>query len=250
MKRLRRLFKPAGAISTTVELPDISAQDRRIIDATAGYTMTGPERRFALIESIRYLVQANVPGDFVECGVWRGGSVLTMILTLQELGLDNRDFWLYDTFEGMTAPTAEDVSRFSSPALATWTAAQNGAKRAWQQMFRPEVFSMEKVVELLHATGYPKDRLHFVRGPVEDTLPATIPAQIALLRLDTDWYASTRHELDHLYPRLASRGVLLIDDYGHWQGCRQAVDEYFSQPDIEPVLLNRIDYTARVAVKP
>ena len=107
----------------------------------------------------------------------------------------------------------------------------------------------DEVRRNLASTGYPSDRLHFIRGRVEDTIPASAPESIALLRLDTDWYESTRHELTHLYPRLVRGGVLIIDDYGHWQGARQATDEYFSVLG-SPVLLHRIDYTGRIAVKP
>jgi O-methyltransferase len=96
-------------------------------------------------------------------------------------------------------------------------------------------------------TGYPAERLHLHRGPVEETLPRQSPGPLALLRLDTDWYKSTLHELEHLYPLLAGGGILIIDDYGHWQGARRAVDEYFA--DSPPLLLNRIDYTGRIAVK-
>jgi hypothetical protein len=91
--------------------------------------------------------------------------------------------------------------------------------------------------------------VNLVKGPVESTIPATIPDQLAILRLDTDWYESTKHELDHLYPRLVSGGILIIDDYGHWQGARQAVDEYFARQNLKP-LLSRIDYTCRIMIKP
>jgi len=100
----------------------------------------------------------------------------------------------------------------------------------------------------LTQSGYPTGRLHFVRGPVETTLPEHAPERLALLRLDTDWYESTRHELQHLYPRLSEGGVLIVDDYGHWEGARRAVDEYFERHPPAP-LLNRIDYTGRIAVK-
>jgi hypothetical protein len=96
--------------------------------------------------------------------------------------------------------------------------------------------------------GYPKEKLHYVQGKVEDTIPGAAPGQIALLRLDTDWYESTHHELIHLYPRLSAGGVLIVDDYGHWQGSRRAVDEWIAQTGAR-ILLNRIDYTGRVAVK-
>ncbi len=98
------------------------------------------------------------------------------------------------------------------------------------------------------STGYPEERLHFVKGKVEETIPGDLPGKIALLRLDTDWYESTRHELEHLWPLLVPGGVLIIDDYGHWAGARRAVDEFFADR-VDAPLLNRVDYTARVGVK-
>ena len=106
----------------------------------------------------------------------------------------------------------------------------------------------ERVRHNLGSTGYPEAQVTYVRGPVEETIPGTMPHRIALLRLDTDWYASTAHELRHLFPRLVTGGVLIIDDYGHWEGARRAVDEYFRDSDAK-VLLNRIDYTGRIGVR-
>ena len=111
------------------------------------------------------------------------------------------------------------------------------------------IAGIEDVTENMRATGYPMERVHLVRGPVETTIPEHAPATIALLRLDTDWYSSTKHELEHLYPRLVARGVLIIDDYGHWEGARGAVDEYLATLPVKP-LLSRIDYTGRCCVKP
>ena len=108
--------------------------------------------------------------------------------------------------------------------------------------------SLEDVKKNLTASGYPPERIHYIQGKVEDTIPDTAPTQICMLRLDTDWYESTRHELAHLYPLLSRHGVLVIDDYGHWQGARQAVDEYFAARP-EPVYLHRVDYTARLVVR-
>ncbi|MDA0653017.1 MAG: macrocin O-methyltransferase, partial [Proteobacteria bacterium] len=96
--------------------------------------------------------------------------------------------------------------------------------------------------------GYPFDRFNLSAGDILQTMPKAAPGKIALLRLDTDWYESSRHELDHLYPRLESGGVLIIDDYGDWDGARLAVDEYFAQASVFP-LLCRIDGTGRIAVK-
>jgi hypothetical protein len=86
-----------------------------------------------------------------------------------------------------------------------------------------------------------------IAGKVEETLPEHAPESIALLRLDTDWYESTRHELEHLFPRVVAGGVLLLDDYGHWKGSRKAVDEYFAAQGIT-MLLNRVDYTGRLGI--
>jgi hypothetical protein len=225
----------------------VSAADLAIIERVRPYSITSQDRLVACIDSVRYCVARGVPGAFAECGVWRGGSVLAMILTLQELGAEERDIYLYDTFEGMTEPTEADTSPYEQSALATWRDAEQSGERAWQGYFDPELFNEQQVRETLVATGYPESRLHFVRGKVEDTLPAGAPERIALLRLDTDWYESTRHEMEHLYPRLERGGVLIIDDFGHWDGARRAVEEYFAGHP--PLLLSRIDYTGRIAVK-
>lgn len=210
--------------------------------------MTGPVRLQALIDAVRHCIRAGISGAMVECGVWRGGSVVAMALTLGELGATDRDLYLYDTFEGMTAPTERDTSALEPPALETWERAAGESARPWGELFDPAVFSEEQVRETVLATSYPPDRVHLVRGPVVQTLPAAAPEQLALLRLDTDWYESTRQELCELYPRLASGGVLIIDDYGHWEGARRAVDEYFASP-APPILLHRVDYTCRIGVK-
>jgi O-methyltransferase len=230
-------------------LDGVTPEDRRVIEPALPYTITSVPRLLAVVDAVRHCVAHDLPGAFAECGVWRGGSVLAMVLTLQELGRDDRDLYLYDTFEGMTEPDERDVSVFEQPALSTWNAAHESGRTPWSEFFDDEQVSEEAVARLLHSTGYPAERIHLVRGPVEETIPARAPDRLALLRLDTDWYASTIHELEHLYPRIAPQGVLIIDDYGHWQGARQAVDEYFAAHGPAP-LLQRVDYTARMAVKP
>lgn len=228
--------------------PDMSVEAKAILDEATPYSMTGAPRLAALIDAVQYIVEKDVPGAFVECGVWRGGSVLAMIRTLQAANVTDRDIYLYDTFTGMTPPTSEDLSDYDLPATVVWEGANEAGERAWDHLFNSQIYSLSQVRELLLATGYPEERLHFVVGKVEDTIPKTMPKQLALLRLDTDWYVSTKHELHHLYPNLSQHGVLIIDDYGHWKGCRQAVDEYFSELK-EFLLLNRVDYTCRIAVR-
>ena len=226
----------------------LAPEERRLIEPVLPFTLTSVERLEALVDAVRYCVRRGLPGAFAECGVWRGGSVMAMILTLQEQGVTDRDIHLYDTFEGMTAPTQHDVSSFDGSALEVWEDAHAEGRRPWAELFSPDTFSEDGVREALVATGYPEARLHLVRGPVEETLPGHAPEQLALLRLDTDWYESTRHEMTHLYPRLTDGGVLIIDDYGHWEGAARAVEEHFAEHPPAP-LLNRIDYTGRIAVK-
>ncbi|WP_416437474.1 TylF/MycF/NovP-related O-methyltransferase [Phnomibacter sp. MR] len=203
------------------------------------YTMTSPERLYALHKAVLYTIEKNLPGDFVECGVWRGGSSMMIALTLQQLGVHNRQLYLYDTFEGMSEPTEADKDIAGGDA-AQLLATHNKTAGIWAYA------DLQDVQQNMQLTGYPAAHIHYVQGKVEDTIPATIPAAIALLRLDTDWYESTKHELIHLYPLLAPQGALIIDDFGHWQGAKKAVLEYF---DKQPVLLNRIDYTGRILIK-
>jgi hypothetical protein len=226
----------------------LSDRERAVVAEAQPHSITSPERLIGNMDAVQYVVERDIPGAFVECGVWRGGSVLVMIRTLQDLGVDDRDFYLYDTYEQMTAPSEADTSRFDDPALQTWQAAQAEGRTAWDVYFNPDLFSLEGVKDLMRSTGYPVERIHFVVGRVEDTLPAHAPERIALLRLDTDWYESTKHELEQLYPRVSDGGVLIVDDYGHWDGCRRAVDEYFADGS-QRVLFGRVDYAARMAVK-
>ena len=247
IRRLRGAGDAREPTPAEADLGEVSAEDRPILERALPHTMTGVARLQALVDAVRYCERRGLAGAFCECGVWRGGSVLAMILTLQELGITQRELYLYDTFEGMTEPGEHDTSRHHPPALEVWREARRRQDRPWPELFDPESFSEASVRETLLATGYPADRLHFVAGAVEETLPDRAPAELALLRLDTDWYESTRHELAHLYPRLVAGGVLIVDDYGHWEGARRAVDEYFAERPAP--LLARIDYTGRIAVK-
>jgi hypothetical protein len=218
--------------------PDFSEADKSLYLKVRPYTLTTPARVFMLARSLEYLSQHGIAGAVVECGVFKGGSMMAMAETLLRLK-DFRELYLYDTFEGMTAPTDED---------GDW------AKRIWEENKRADhnewVYSpLEDVKRNIASTGYPHDKLHFVKGKVEDTIPAHMPEQIAMLRLDTDFYTSTRHELLHLFPRLVKGGVLIIDDYGSFRGSRQATDEFMSEQKL-PMLLSRIDADARLAIKP
>jgi hypothetical protein len=198
------------------------------------FTMTSKQRLFALYEAVNYIKKHNVEGDIVECGVWRGGSSMMAALALKNDY--TRDLYLYDTFEGMNAPTEDDVNMVGEVAEGTW----QGRDKCEAEI--------EEVRKNMVLTKYPDQKIKCIAGMVEDTIPKTIPEKISILRLDTDWYESTYHELVNLYPKLVKGGVLIIDDYGHWQGAKKAVDQYFEENNV-PILLNRIDYTGRIAIK-
>ena len=226
------------------EIFDLEPEFLDLYERCREQTMTSIERMYALYSATRYVIDNNIRGDFVECGVWRGGSVMLIAATLLQFGRHDRKIWLYDTFSGMTAPSADDTQSMSGrPATAILA---EHAKTADDPFWG---IAPRFVVDTnLRTTGYPLSNVEIIEGDVLSTIPLNVPAEIALLRLDTDWYASTRHELEHLYPRVAYGGVVIVDDYGYWSGARKATDEYFARLPSRP-LLNRIDYTGRVAVK-
>ncbi len=191
------------------------------------YTMLSIERLYANYKAIEYICKNKIGGAIVECGVWKGGSMMLMIETLKLFNDLQRDIYLYDTFEGMPQPDAVDKKASGISAFEKWKQNQRSNYNEW--CYSP----LEEVKNNINTTAYPTMYLHFIKGKVEDTIPHVIPEKIALLRLDTDWYSSTKHELVHLFPNLEKGGVIIIDDYGSWQGARKAVDEYLSENNIK-----------------
>jgi len=227
------------------DLPeDLHPFTKEIFKAVKPYTMTCIERVDALINAVQYIVENNIEGAMVECGVWRGGSIMTMALTLKKLGIENKEIYLYDTFSGMTEPAEVDV------AVDGETAKQIFSQKKISQDQSDWCFSsLEEVKDNIFSTGYPKELFHFVKGKVENTIPQAIPDKISLLRLDTDWYESTKHEMEHLFPILEKKGVLIIDDYGYWKGSRKAIDDYIEKKKI-CIFFNKTDnFGARIAIK-
>jgi O-methyltransferase len=239
--RMPMLFRQSRSRRSPALPPDIDAEARGVIEAVAPYTMTSPERILALRDAVQHVCRHGIPGDIVECGVWRGGSMMAAALTLQRLG-ERRTLHLFDTFEGMPPPGAEDRDLGGTAAQELLADEDRETGSTWA--FGP----LADVRRNMLSTGYPAGLVRFVAGRVEETIPDHAPEQIAVLRLDTDWYESTNHELVHLFPRLTIGGVLIIDDYGHWKGARKAVDEYIAATGAR-LLLSRIDYTGRMAVK-
>ena len=215
-----------------------------IMEQVVGYTMIPDESLYAVIEAVRYVSQWKIPGSFVECGVWRGGATMSAVLTWKELGETDRSIYLYDTFTGMTEPKEEDRDpRGRINVHEKYRQKQTGTDESdWCRA------GLDDVKQNMAKTGYPFDKFIFVEGKVEDTLPNTLPDEIAILRLDTDWYESTKQELIYLFPRLVSKGVIIVDDYYSWTGSKQAVDEYLASIN-SPVFLKRVADTV-IGVKP
>ena len=237
-------IRKKGSFDIPPEFPsDFTENDIEIIKKVKPFTLTSNERIYALLQATKYVIHNDIPGDIIECGVWRGGSMMAVALTLLKEKKSEKDLYLFDTYEGMSKPTDLDVSFEGKKADNQFEENKRNEDSAdWC------LASLDEVKQNVIKTGYNTEKLHFIKGKVENTLPEHAPKQIALLRLDTDWYESTKHELIHLFPRLVSGGVLILDDYGYWAGAKKAVDEYFSQTKTQ-ILLNRIDQTGRIAIK-
>jgi O-methyltransferase len=233
---LQKLQKEAGS-----NLINDIQEDKNFVelyDRIKQYTMVDIERCYALYNAVNYIIKNNIPGDFAECGVWRGGSCMLIAYMLTEARITDRTIWMYDTFEGMTKPGVND----GEEEKQEWEKNKiSGTINGW-------CLADEKDAEAnMRNTGYPFEKIKIIKGEVENRIPQFTPSQIALLRLDTDWYASTKHELTHLFPLIEKKGVLIIDDYGAWQGAKKAVDEYFAGSDY--TFLHRIDWTGRMLIK-
>jgi O-methyltransferase len=243
---VRKVTRPLGVdvIKYRKAPQDVLPEDVDLIEFVRPYTLTTPERIYAVAQATRYVVNAKIEGAFVECGVWRGGSTMAAAKTLVDIGAADRDIYLFDTFEGMTKPTEADLDVQGLKAADEFERTKTGEDSStWVEV------PLEEVKANVGKTGYDQSLVHYVKGKVEETLPDNAPDKIAFLRLDTDWYESTKHEMETLWPRLVPGGVLIVDDYGHWKGSRQAVDEYIAENGLA-LLLNRIDYTGRLVQKP
>lgn len=240
-KLISKLLKPE--VTDNTQYADFTQDDWEIINFVRPYTMTSVERLKSLSDAVNYVVENNIEGDFVECGTWKGGSVMCMQKKLMRLNQNDRQFWVFDTYEGMPEPDDVDKNFNKTAAQQLLDAEEKDNSLTWAYS------NYEETTGNILSTGYPAEKMNFVKGLVEDTIPQTQIESIALLRLDTDWYSSTKFELETLYPKLVKGGVLIIDDYGHWEGCKKAVDEYFELNKI-PVFMSRIDYTGRLIIKP
>jgi hypothetical protein len=208
-------------------------------------TMTSKNRAFALFEAVNYILDNGIPGMFVECGVWRGGSAMVIASTLEWRKVNNRRIFLYDTFDGMTEPSPSDYDLHGNQAIDL-------LKDGGDDSLVKASCDIASVRANMISTGFPRERINYVQGDVRITLKNRKFEPIALLRLDTDFEDSTAAELHYLYPSVSSGGIVIIDDYGHWHGAKKAVDSFLDRERSSgrKHFLVPLDYTGRLFVKP
>ena len=239
---ISKYHPPQPAVQPSEEFPiDFESQYVDIIKKVKPYTMTSSERLYQLIYCVKYLVENRIAGDFVECGVWRGGSILTMIETLKMLDVRDRKLQLFDTF------SSDDI--FATKTAITEDEPFQGSLEEIKESSGIDFsVNLDDVKRVMKNTNYPTENVVFNVGRVEDTIPEARVDSIALLRLDTDWYDSTKLQLEEFYDKVVPNGVVIFDDYGFWKGHKKAADEFLAKNNIKPLLL-RNDSSCRLFIK-
>ncbi|MBI3551715.1 MAG: class I SAM-dependent methyltransferase [Elusimicrobia bacterium] len=234
---------------------DLEDEARRLIEKVRPYTMLPDERLITLYQQVVHCESAGVPGDFVECGVWKGGAVALMALANLKRGAARRSIHLFDAFTQICEP-----DKAVDGAKAVRQAREFGRGGSAEGRMRPlEGFydsmggpgTLEGNKDLLERqVRYDPAFLHYHRGWFQETMPQDAPkiGRIAILRLDGDWYASTKVCLEHLYDKVVKGGFVVVDDYGCYEGCRKAVDEFRSERKIADYL-HHIDADGRYWLK-
>jgi len=220
---------------------DLEGPAREAIAQVGSHTQLSYERLVTLYEQVAYVERCGLPGSLVECGVWRGGASAMMALANLAEGPARRPLHLFDSFEGMPQPRADVDGLAAMDLMRSASPSSPGVN----------VASPQQALDLIVGrVGYPESSVVVHKGWFEDTIPIAREAlgAIAVLRIDGDWYESTRTVFEHLYDLVVPGGVVVIDDYGHFEGCRRATDEFLGRhaPD---AYLHYIDYTGRYLIK-
>jgi hypothetical protein len=239
--------KPSFNNSFNDRFSDIDKCEQGYLLGLKDYTMTSLERQITFLRAIEYVLEHNIEGDIVECGVWRGGNMMLAARVLKSYNNNVKKLWLYDTFEGMPKPRDDKDFVAKDNTLASDCLSKEIKSKENSNVWA--IADFQEVVQNVYSTGIDKDNVVFVKGLVEKTIPEHKPEKISILRLDTDWYSSTLHELNCLYPLVSQGGLVIIDDYGHWGGAKQATNEFLSNLESPPPFLHRIDYTCRMFQK-
>lgn len=214
VRRLARRLKRGTKELIWWSLPPASPAELRLLQTVRPYTMVPLPRLRTLWKLANRISAQGIQGAFVECGSCNGG---TGAILANVAARDGRNVWLFDSFEGLPQPRSEDGERAKE-----WVGKCLGRE--------------EMVREVLARTGARTENVRIVKGWFEDTLRPSPTGATALLHLDADWYESTMQILESLYDRVVPGGYLVVDDYGHWPGCRRALDEFLSKRNLNPEL--------------
>lgn len=242
IRKLLRVFDLNGNYTFERHLAKEDTQIIKLYYKYKPYTISSLEKMYSLYKAVQYITKLKILGDMVECGVWKGGSAMMMAAALLEMDEKKRTFYLYDTYAGMAKPKDNDIDFLGRPAIKKWGKNQKTNYNKWFYA------DLEETKLNLFSTMYPKEKINFVKGKVEDTIPKIMPEKISLLHLDTNWYESTYHELCYLFPRLSINGVIIIDNYDFSRGEREAVDKYFKENNIN-ILLCPVGGETRIGIK-
>ena len=243
---LIKIFNFVGyeIIKRDQKIIELSKDDNELINLVSNYSMTPKIRIFNLLQSLRHIKHNKILGDYVECGVWKGGNIILFKKFIENEDLQsNKKIFAFDTFEGMTKPDENDydlLSKINAKDLLEEDVEKK--TNVWG------ICNLEEVKLNLKKNLKDIDNIYLIKGPVEETLNLKdyIPEKISLLRLDTDWYSSTKKELESLYDKVSSGGIIIIDDYGHWGGAKKAVDQFFKD---KYVWMHYVDYACRLIIK-
>jgi O-methyltransferase len=249
MRRIARHLVAPSAGKTHVGQQEAQAAIARV----RKYTMVADEGLATLFQQVVHVDQQGIPGAVVECGVWHGGCVALAAIAHLTHGEGTRDLHLFDSFEGIPEPVAGlDGERAVADARGRFKASPGGQLAvAWDYAERGGPGTPDGAIDLLTGVGYDRDLIHIHKGWFQDTVPSVAPhiGHIALLHLDGDWYESTKVCLDHLYDQVVPGGFVIVDDYGAYEGCRQAVDEFLDRQQTRP-FLSRVNGWIVYLVKP
>ena len=217
---------------------EITQEENDLINLCKNFSMTTEIRMWALLNSLKKVLSENINGEIVECGIWKGGNIILIKKFLEKYNL-KKEIYCYDTFEGMYETTEKDRE------LSTNLDAKEFINDNYKYICKSPLQETEDIIK---NNVNNINNIFFIKGKVEDTLQVNenIPEKISICRLDTDYYSSTKIELEKLYPRISKGGVLIIDDYGHWSGSKKAVDEYFKDKFI---MKHYVDYACRLIIK-
>jgi hypothetical protein len=223
---------------------ELNSKEKKLIEEILSRDLTMVEKDVLVATALacKYVIENEIPGDFVECGVYRGGNAILAAAIFAEKD-PTRRVWLFDTFAGNTEPSLE---RDGISAFTKHRELQRLEFNEWSYS------SLQEVKQNFENFGLLSSTINFIEGDVRETLneEINIPDQIAVLRLDTDWFDSTLVELETLYPRLIHHkggGVLIIDDYGYSSGARDATEEYFTK--VSRPFLIPVSHHVRIGVK-